>query len=357
MTLDYVPDQIQPEAAEFALSPRATSVSALHSLGSPVTESSTSGASIPAKRLLRLSAVVPTLNEAANLAYVLPQLSQFDEALVVDGYSVDGTADVARRLRPDVRLIERPAQGKGDAMRAGFEASTGDVIVIMDADGSMDPREVGAFVALMELGYDIVKGSRSACGGGSHDLTLTRSWGNKGLCWLANRLFRTAWTDLCYGYMALRRECLPQLALTANGFEIEAQILVNAALANLRMAELPSVEMPRRFGDSHLAARRDGLRVLGTMLEARFTPRARRSATALRPIPADLVVGPVPGVVDPVLGEHGFQVPLAEGLGPDGQHESFGEAVRSRPSLWNLDGVDPRTDQDRSTQRTRDGGS
>jgi hypothetical protein len=127
-----------------------------------------------------------------------------------------------------------------------------------------------------------------AVGGGSHDLTVIRWLGNRALCGLANTLFNTRWTDLCYGYVAFRRSALPRLALTADGFEIESQILSHAALAGLRIAEIPSVEFPRLTGSSHLNARKDGTRVLKAMLAARLTPRARRTAVALRPtIPVD----------------------------------------------------------------------
>jgi hypothetical protein len=159
---------------------------------------------------------------------------------------------------------------------------------MMDADGSMDPGEADVFVAMLNVGFDLVKGSRLACGGGSHDLTAVRWLGNRALTGLANALFHTQWTDLCYGYLAFRRSALPRLALTANGFEIESQILSHAALAGLRIAEIPSVEFPRITGDSHLNARKDGTRVLKEILSARFSPRARRSAVALRPtIPAE----------------------------------------------------------------------
>lgn len=235
-----------------------------------------------ARQRLQVSVVIPTLNEARNIAYVLGLLDRFDNIVIVDGYSSDGTVDIVRELRPDVLILERPPKGKGDALRAGFEVATGDVIVIMDADGSMDPDEVDVFVSMISLGFDLVKGSRLACGGASHDLTLTRWLGNAALCHLANALFHTAWTDLCYGYLVFRRSCLPQLALTADGFEIESQILGHAALAGLRIAEVPSVEFPRLTGDSHLNARRDGTRVLLTMLNARFAPRPRRVATAIR---------------------------------------------------------------------------
>jgi hypothetical protein len=238
----------------------------------------------PAPAALTCSVVIPTLNEAGNIVTVLRQLEHFDDIVLVDGLSDDGTVQLARATRPDITVIERKPRGKGDALRAGFEAANGDVIVIMDADGSMDPGEVAVFMSMIAVGFDLVKGSRLACGGGSHDLTLVRQWGNAALCRLANTLFHTQWTDLCYGYLAFRRSCLPRLALTADGFEIESQILGHAALAGLRIAEIPSIEMPRLTGDSHLNARRDGTRILRAMLAARFAPRARRSAAALRPL-------------------------------------------------------------------------
>lgn len=233
---------------------------------------------------LKLSVVIPTWNEAGNIGHVLSQLARFDDIVIVDGMSEDGTVELARAIRPDVRVVERKPRGKGDALRAGFEAATGDIIVMMDADGSMDPREVEVFVSMINIGFDLVKGSRLAVGGGSHDLTFIRWAGNRALCSMANHLFHTAWTDLCYGYLAFRRDCLPRLALTADGFEIESQILANAALAGLRVAEVPSIELPRLSGESHLSARRDGVRVVRAMLAARFAPRARRSAVALRPV-------------------------------------------------------------------------
>jgi glycosyltransferase involved in cell wall biosynthesis len=233
-----------------------------------------------------MSVVIPTLNEALNIEPVLRQLSRFDDIVLVDGMSTDGTVELARSVRPDVRVLQRPPRGKGDALRAGFAAATGDVIVIMDADGSMDPGEVEVFMAMMAVGFDLVKGSRMACGGGSHDLTTIRLLGNAALCKLANTLFHTQWTDLCYGYLAFRRNCLPRMALTADGFEIESQILGHAAVAGMRIAEVPSVELPRLAGESHLNARRDGTRILKTMLAARFAPRARRSAVSLRPVPS-----------------------------------------------------------------------
>ena len=236
---------------------------------------------------LTLSVVVPTLNEAGNMSHVLEQLEAFDDIVIIDGMSEDATAEIVRELRPDAHVIEQRPTGKGDALRAGFAAATGDVIVMLDADGSMDAREVDVFMAMIGAGFDLVKGSRLAVGGGSHDLTLVRWAGNKALTILANRLYKTKWTDLCYGYVAFRRDALPRLGLESSGFEIESELLGRAALAGLRIAEVPSIEMPRIAGESHLEARRDGVRVLRSMLSTRFAPRAKRSAMELRPMPPE----------------------------------------------------------------------
>jgi glycosyltransferase involved in cell wall biosynthesis len=220
-----------------------------------------------------VTAVIPTLNEADNLRWLLPRLTEVDEIIVVDGESTDGSVEVTRLLRPDAVIISQPAKGKGLALQAGFAAATGDVIVMLDADGSMDPAEIGSFVALIGRGFDFVKGSRYSCGGGSEDLTFLRRTGNQWLTRLANTLYRTQWTDLCYGYVALRRDAVERLALTSTGFEIETEMCVNAVTSGLRIAEVASYESNRLFGESHLNTWRDGWRVLKMMVGSRLRPR------------------------------------------------------------------------------------
>ena len=89
----------------------------------------------------RVSVVVPTYNEAKNLPHVFALLpADLHEVIVVDGRSSDGTIEVARALRPDVKIVLQTRKGKGNALACGFEAVTGDIIVMLDADGSADPR-------------------------------------------------------------------------------------------------------------------------------------------------------------------------------------------------------------------------
>ncbi|MEA5456673.1 glycosyltransferase family 2 protein [Sinomonas sp. JGH33] len=213
-----------------------------------------------------VSVVIPTLNEAMNLPWVLHRMPSYvDEVIIVDGRSTDLTVDVARSLRVDVVVVAEPRKGKGIAVRSGFAAATGDIIVMLDADGSMDPREIGWFIAPLQHDYDFVKGSRYVTGGGSEDITWLRSLGNRTLTQLANTVLHSHYSDLCYGYIALRRECVPVLELESDGFEIETELIVRAARAGLRIAEVPSIELGRISGASNLRTFRDGWRVLHTL--------------------------------------------------------------------------------------------
>ena len=162
-------------------------------------------------------------------------------------------------------MVAEPRKGKGIAVRAGFAAASGDIIVMLDADGSMDPQEIGWFISPLQHDYDFVKGSRYVTGGGSEDLTWLRNAGNRVLTGLANTVLRSNYSDLCYGYIALRRECLEVLELESDGFEIETELIVKAARAGLRIAEVPSFELDRISGVSNLQTFRDGWRVLRTL--------------------------------------------------------------------------------------------
>ncbi|MCW3843502.1 glycosyltransferase family 2 protein [Micromonospora yasonensis] len=223
-----------------------------------------------------VSVVIPTLNEEKNIAWVLERMPPFvDEVVLVDGHSHDRTVEVARAIRPDIVVLTQHCRGKGDAARVAFSAATGDLIVMIDADGSMDPHEIHRFVTPLMNGYDFVKGSRFLAGGGSTDLTPLRRTGNQMLVRLTNSFFLVHFTDLCYGFCSFRRDCLPALALTAHGFEIETELVVHALKANLRIAEVPSNELPRRCGVSNLRTFRDGQRVLRTLIRERVVRRPR----------------------------------------------------------------------------------
>jgi glycosyltransferase involved in cell wall biosynthesis len=265
-----------------------------------------------ARRYPRVSVVIPTYNEAKNLPHVFALLPEdVYEIIVVDGRSVDDTVATARALRPDVRIVLQNRIGKGNAMACGFAAATGDIVVMLDADGSADPREIPRFVAALVDGADFAKGTRFANGGGSSDITRVRAWGNRWLNRAANGLFGTRYTDLCYGYNAFWAHCLPVLELDAgdrgseerlwgDGFEIETIINTRVAKARLRIVEVPSFEFERIHGASNLNTWRDGLRVLRALAVERVNGKGRAAAPATITAAADAATASAASLAQPV---------------------------------------------------------
>lgn len=234
-----------------------------------------SGADIDVR--LTVSVVIPTYNESLCLPAVLTQIPERDtEVIIVDGRSEDGTVEVALEHRPSAKIVNEPAKGKGAALRAGFEAATGDIIVVIDADGSMSPGELPAFVETLISGADVAKGSRCRPGGSSADLTLVRSMGN----WLLGRTFNTLYgtelTDVTYGYMAFWSRHLSSLLPTGGGFDVEAGMLTTAAVENLSIVEVPCHEGRRLYGPSNLNPVRDGTRILVKQVRTWWDHRRQR---------------------------------------------------------------------------------
>jgi glycosyltransferase involved in cell wall biosynthesis len=217
------------------------------------------------------------MNEAENLHFILTLLpDDVTEVILVDGASTDGTVEVAARLRPDVRILDQRGAGKGNALATGFDHATGDVIVMLDADGSADPGEIPRFVDALRAGADFAKGTRFTDGAGSQDITRLRRIGNGVLTFLVNLLFGTRYTDLCYGYNAFWADALPVLHVDSPGFEVETLINIRAAVGGLSVVEVPSFEHARIAGVSNLNAVRDGWRVLRTIVWERLTSRSTR---------------------------------------------------------------------------------
>ncbi len=217
-----------------------------------------------------VSVVVPALNEADNLPYVLPRIPEWvHEVILVDGHSTDGTPDVARRLLPDIHVVQQQGRGKGAALRTGFEMARGDIIVMLDADGSTNPEEIPAFVGALLAGADFAKGSRFAHGGGTADMPLHRQLGNQFFVRLVRLFFGGRYSDLCYGYNAFWKSLVPLLCLDGEGFEIETMINVRALRTGMKVVEVPSHESKRIFGDGRLKTFPDGWRVLRTIWQER----------------------------------------------------------------------------------------
>ena len=217
-----------------------------------------------------VSVILPTLNEAKNLPLILPYLPMdlIDEVILVDGRSTDGTVETAREIMPSIKIIMEKKPGKGAALIAGYRASSGEIIIVMDADGSNDPREIPRFLNALMQGADFVKGSRFASGGGTTDMPRIRRLGNAAFVHIVNFLFNSTFTDLCYGYHAFWAYSLCTLDLTdVDGFEIDTALYIRALNDKLKITEVPSFEGYRFYGVGKLRTIPDGFRVLHTIFK------------------------------------------------------------------------------------------
>jgi hypothetical protein len=210
-----------------------------------------------------VSVVIPALNEERNLPLVLEGLPPVYEVIVVDGGSADDTIAVAREVRPDAVIVRQTRTGKGNALACGFAASSGDIVVTINADGSADPGELPRFVDALLSGAEVAHGSRFRDGGGELDGHALARLGNRMFSQVVNLFFGTRFTDLGYGYNAYWRSLLPSLELPepqlrdlpggqqvwGDGPEIETLINIRMAALGLRVVEVASVGYPRLYGD------------------------------------------------------------------------------------------------------------
>ena len=218
-----------------------------------------------------VSVLICTLNEEPNLARILPRiLSSVHEVILVDGHSTDGTVQVAKQLRPDIRIIYQPGEGKGDALRYGIQQATGDIVVTLDADGSTDPADIPRFVEPLLRGYDFAKGSRFRRGL-PRKKPKHRILGNWIIVMTFNLLYRTFFTDLCSGYNAFWKSSIERVNLdSADGLEDEPLINCRAKKAGLRMVEVGHFDLGRIHGDTKAPSWRQGFRAVRTVVRERY---------------------------------------------------------------------------------------
>jgi len=223
-----------------------------------------------AARGLRVTVLICALNEEGALPHVLPRVPQWvDEVLLVDGHSSDGTVQLARALRPGIRILRQPGRGKGDALKCGVAAGRGDIVVTVDADGETDPADLPRFLEPLLDGHDLVKGSRLAAGRPAR-MPRHRWLGNKVLAFTYNLLYGTRYTDVCSGYNAFWKSSFQRLELTHDSCEMEQQLLARARKAGLKIAEVAHSSDGRLCGSSKVSGIKQGLVDWWVIVKERF---------------------------------------------------------------------------------------
>lgn len=228
--------------------------------------------------MVRLSIVIPAYNERSTIAEILRRVAEAPlpeeveaEILVVDDGSTDGSREALRQLteagNPSFRLLEMPEnRGKGAALRAGFEAATGDLVLIQDADLEYHPREYPKLLQpILEDEADVVYGSRFL-GGPHRVLFFWHSVGNRFLTTLSNMLTDLNLSDMETGYKVFRRELLAGLELTSNRFGIEPELTAKLARTGARIFEVPISYWGRTYAEGKKIGWRDGFAAIWAIL-------------------------------------------------------------------------------------------
>jgi glycosyltransferase involved in cell wall biosynthesis len=225
-----------------------------------------------------ITVLICTLNEEKNLPYVLPKIPAWvDEILLVDGHSTDQTVAVAKKIRPEIKVIYQPGKGKGDALRYGVQEAKGEIVVTIDADGETPPEEMGYFIEPLLNGYYFTKGSRLAYKRPAR-MPRYRWFGNKVLAFTCNLLYGTRFSDICSGYNAFWRNKFIQLPLSYGknevGCSLEQQMIVRAKKAGMKIKEVPHTSQGRIAGASVLNSFRQsvnqGLKDWFVIIKERF---------------------------------------------------------------------------------------
>ena len=216
----------------------------------------------------KVTLIIPALNEEGCIGKTIKEIprSHVDEIIVVDGHSTDNTVNEAKiALGPNDKIIEQKREKFGGAIYDGLDMANGDIVMIMDADGSHNPNDIPKLLSRF-LENTIVMASRYAPGGRSDDDTLIRWLGN----WVFTRLTRLVHgvkiTDSLYFFFAISKENFKKLDLKSQGFAICVEFLVKARRNGLKIIEVPAIERPRLAGESKVNAFRDGLKILRAIL-------------------------------------------------------------------------------------------
>ena len=232
----------------------------------------------PADNLPLLSIVVPAFNEEATLSEIVARLlavPQAAEIVIVDDCSTDGTLAIADRLaaeNPRIKVAHHPVnRGKTEALKTGFALTTGQIVIVQDADLEYDPTEIADVIApIVEGDADVVYGSRFLVRKASRVLYFYHYLANKGLTFLSNLCTNVNMTDVETCYKAFRGEIIRNMTITSSGFGFEIEVTAKVAKIGVAIYEVPISYHGRTYEQGKKIGMRDGIAALWYIVRFNF---------------------------------------------------------------------------------------
>jgi len=219
--------------------------------------------------------IIPTINEAKTVGMVideiprqaLEQAGYHVEVMVIDGGSTDGTIQIAEEK--GARVVVEPRRGKGRGIRTALDMAQAEFMFMLDGDYTYPPGYITQMLELLRDTYPVVIGSRLRGQIEKGGMSRLNVIGNHLLTLMANILYGTRISDLCTGYWGLRGEVIPNLNLSADGFDFEAELFSQVVKKGYRIGEVP-IYYRRRQTPAKLSSLRDGLRIGWALITRRF---------------------------------------------------------------------------------------
>ncbi len=224
----------------------------------------------------KLTILIPVYNEKDSLLEILKQVEAVDfdmekEIILIDDYSTDGTKELYKSL-PYKVIYHQRNMGKGAALRTGFQAATGDIIIIQDADLEYNPKDYKPLVNLIKTNQaDVVYGSRLADSRNTGSFLMLSYLANITLTFMTRILYQTYLTDMETCYKAFRADFIRGISIKSNRFDFEPEITAKILKKNARYQEVPISYNARSVSEGKKIGWRDGLQAIWTLIKYRFT--------------------------------------------------------------------------------------